>query len=449
MGEFKAAVFAAKRAFPSWRNTPVTTRQRIMLKLRGLIHRDIDKLASSITSDEGKTLKDSYRDMCYGLEVLEHACGAVTSEMGHFLSNVANGVDIYSIREPLGVCAGVCLSNFPAVIALWMFPVAVLCGNTFILKPSVKNPGVSMILAELALEAGLPNGVLNIVHGTDEIVSTICDDDDVKAVTFAGSRTAGMRMCSSASAKGKRVQSYIEGRSHIVVMPDANSNAALDAIFPVAFGADGERCFVLNTVIFVGDSKPWESKLVERAKALKLNAGTEPDVDIGPVISKQEKEKIYRLIQSGIESGARPILDGRNIVVPGYQKGNFIGPTILCDITIEMECYKAEMFGPVLLCVEVKSLEDAINIVNECRNVNGASIFTTSGASARKFQTEIDVGQVGINVPVSVPIPFISSSDSEASFAGQARTHFFTKTKTVRQQWNELPSGDESTDEPV
>uniref|UniRef100_A0A5B6YIZ2 methylmalonate-semialdehyde dehydrogenase (CoA acylating) n=1 Tax=Davidia involucrata TaxID=16924 RepID=A0A5B6YIZ2_DAVIN len=445
--EFKAAVSAAKQAFPSWRNTPITTRQRIMFKLQELIRRDMDKLAMNITTEQGKTLKDAQGDVFRGLEVVEHACGMATLQMGEFVPNVSNGIDTYSIREPLGVCAGICPFNFPAMIPLWMFPVAVTCGNTFILKPSEKDPGASMLLAELAMEAGLPNGVLNIVHGTNDIVNAICDDDNIRAISFVGSNTAGMHIYARGSAKGKRVQSNMGAKNHGIVMPDASVDATLNALAAAGFGAAGQRCMALSTVIFVGGSKSWEDKLVERAKALKLNAGTDPDADLGPVISKQAKERICRLIQSGVESGARLLLDGRNTVVPGYEQGNFIGPTMLTDVMADMECYKEEIFGPVLLCMQADSLEEAINIVNRNRYGNGASIFTTSGVAARKFQNEIEAGQVGINVPIPVPLPFFSFTGSKASFAGdlnfygKAGVHFYTQIKTVTQQWKDLPSG--------
>ncbi|GMY38940.1 methylmalonate-semialdehyde dehydrogenase [acylating], mitochondrial [Fagus crenata] len=445
--EFKAAVSSAKKAFLSWRNTPVTTRQRIMFKLQELIRRDIDKLAVNITTEQGKTLKDAQGDVFRGLEVVEHACGMATLQMGEYFSNVSNGIDTYSIREPLGVCAGICPFNFPAMIPLWMFPVAVTCGNTFVLKPSEKDPGASILLAELAMEAGLPNGVLNIVHGTNDIVNAICDDEDIRAVSFVGSNTAGMHIYSRASAKGKRVQSNMGAKNHAIVMPDANVDATLNALVAAGFGAAGQRCMALSTVVFVGGLKSWEHKLVERAKALKVNAGTEPDADLGPVISTLAKERIHRLIQNGVESGARLVLDGRNIVVPGYEHGNFIGPTILSDVTANMECYKEEIFGPVLLCMEADSFEEAINIVNRNKYGNGASIFTTSGVAARKFQSEIEAGQVGINVPIPVPLPFFSFTGSKASFAGdlnfygKAGVNFFTQIKTVTQQWKDLPGG--------
>ncbi|KAL8255432.1 hypothetical protein R6Q59_033653 [Mikania micrantha] len=345
--EFKAAVSAAKQAFPSWRNTPVTTRQRVMLKLQQLIRRDMDKLAMNITTEQGKTLKDAQGDVFRGLEVVEHACGMASLQMGEFSSNVSHGIDTYSIREPLGVCAGICPFNFPAMIPLWMFPVAVTSGNTFVLKPSEKDPGcASMILAELAMEAGLPSGVLNVVHGTNDIVNAICDDEDIKAISFVGSNTAGMHIYKRASAKGKRVQSNMGAKNHGIVMPDASLDATLNALVAAGFGAAGQRCMALSTVVFVRDSKEWEIELVKRTKSLKVNAGTEPDADLGPVISKQAsiaKERVCRLIQSGVESGARLLLDGRDIVVPGYEQGNFVGPTILSGVTEDMECYKVYM----------------------------------------------------------------------------------------------------------
>ncbi|KAL3538723.1 hypothetical protein ACH5RR_002089 [Cinchona calisaya] len=445
--EFKSAVAAAKETFPSWRNTPITTRQRIMFKLQDLIRKNMDKLALNITTEQGKTLKDAQGDVFRGLEVVEHACGMATLQMGEYVSNVSNGIDTYSTREPLGVCAGICPFNFPAMIPLWMFPVAVTCGNTFILKPSEKDPGASMILSELAMEAGLPDGVLNIVHGTNDIVNAICDDDDIRAISFVGSNTAGMHIYSRASATGKRVQSNMGAKNHGIVMPDANVDATLNALVAAGFGAAGQRCMALSTVVLVGDSKSWEEKLVERAKSLKVNVGTDPDADLGPVISKQAKERICRLVESGTESGARLLLDGRDIVVPGYEQGNFVGPTILSGVTADMECYKEEIFGPVLICMQADSFDEAINLVNRNKYGNGAAIFTTSGAAARKFQAEIEAGQVGINVPIPVPLPFFSFTGSKASFAGdlnfygKAGVQFYTQIKTVTQQWKDLPGG--------
>ncbi|KAI4296459.1 hypothetical protein L6164_036416 [Bauhinia variegata] len=448
--EFKAAVFAAKRAFSLWRSTPMTTRQRIMFKFQELIHRDIDKIVLNIITEHGKTLQDAYGDVLRGIEVVEHTCGLGNLQKGEFIPNVSNGIDTYSIREPLGVCAGICPFDFPAMIPLWMFPIAVTCGNTFILKPSEKNPGASVMLAELAMEAGLPNGVLNIVHGTNDIINAICDDEDIKAISFVGSHTVGAYVYARASAKGKRVQSNIGAKNHAVVMPDARMDATLKALVAAGFGAAGQKCTALSAAVFVGCFSQWEDKLVEHAKALKVNAGTEPDTDLGPVINKQAKEHTWRLIQKGVESGAKLVLDGRNIVVQGYEHGNFIGPTILSDVTVDMECYKEEILGPVLLCMQVDSIEEAISIVNRNKYGNGASIFTTSGAAARKFQTEVEVGQVGINIPISTSLPFSSFISSKPSFAGElnfdgrAGIQFYTQIKTVTQQWGEPLDGDEA-----
>lgn len=443
--EFKDAVNAAKKAFPSWRNTPVSTRQRIMFKLQELIQRDIGKLALSITTEQGKILKGAHVDILRGLEVVEYACAMATLQLGEFVPNAFNGIDTYCIREPLGVCAGICSFNFPAMVSLWTFPVAITCGNTFILKPSEKNPGPSMILAALAMEAGLPDGVLNIVHGTDDIVNHICDDEDIKAVSFFGSNTAGMHTYSRAASKGKRVQSNMGSKNHAIIMPDASMDATLNALVAAGFGAAGQRCMALSTTVFVGSSMPWEQGLVERAKALKVSAGREASADLGPVISKEAKDRISRVVQSAVECGARLLLDGRNIVVSGYENGNFVGPTILCDVTTSMDCYKEEIFGPLLLCMQTDSLEEAITIVNRDKIGNGASIFTTSGISAREFQNEVDTGLVGVNIPVPFPLPFSSFNGFKTSFAGDHNfcgkegVQFYTKLKTVAQHWKDLP----------
>ncbi|KAJ7946798.1 Methylmalonate-semialdehyde dehydrogenase [Quillaja saponaria] len=448
--ELKAAVFAAKRAFSLWRNTPITTRQRIMFKFQELIRRDIDKIAMSITNEHGKTLKDAYGDVLRGLEVVEHACGLGSLQTGEFVPNISSGIDTYSIREPLGVCAGICSFDFPAMIPLWMFPIAITCGNTFILKPSEKDPGASVMLAELAIEAGLPSGVLNIIHGTNDIVNAICDDDDVKAISFVGSIPVGTYVYARASANGKRIQSNVGAKNHAIVMPDASMDATLIALTAAGFGAAGQKCTSLSAVVFVGGFNQWEDKLVERAKELKVNIGTASDTDLGPVISKQAKEHICKLIQTSMECGARLVLDGRNILIPGLEYGNFIGPTIVCDVTVNMDCYKEEIIGPVLLCLQADSIEEAIDIVNKNKCSNGASIFTTSGVAARKFQTEVEVGQVGINVPIPVPLPFSSFTSSKPSFAGdlnfdgKSGIQFYTHIKTVTQQWKNLLGRDEA-----
>ncbi|RYR65261.1 hypothetical protein Ahy_A03g011206 isoform A [Arachis hypogaea] len=387
--EFKAAVVAAKQSFPSWKNTPITTRQRIMFKLQDLIRRDIDKLAMNITIEQGKTLKGARGDVLHGLEMVEHACGMANLQKGEIVPKACNGIDTYCIRDPLGVCAGICPINFPAMTPLWMFPIAITCGNTFILKPCENNPGASMILAALAMEAGLPDGVLNVQNigqeslRISEIVNYICDDEDIKAVSFNGSIT-----------------SNAGGINHIVVMPDASMDATLDALVSAGFRAAGER----------------EDELGQRAKALRVNVGTDPDADLGPVISREAKDRICGLVQNAVENGARLLLDGRHIVVPGYENGNFVGPTNLCDVTTNMECYKEEIYGPVLLGMQADNLDEAISIINKNRYGNGASVFN-SGMVARKFQHEVDAVLFGIDVPVPIPLQF-SFNESKASFAG-------------------------------
>ncbi|XP_022950509.1 uncharacterized protein LOC111453599 isoform X1 [Cucurbita moschata] len=439
--EFKAAVNAAKQAFPSWKNTPISTRQCVMFKFQELILRDMDKLVTNIVIEQGKTLKDAQNDIICGLEVVKHVCGLATMQMGEFVPNASDGMDSYCIRDPIGVCAGICSFNHPATVSLWMFPVAVTCGNTFVLKPCETYPGASMLLAALAVEAGLPDGVLNIVHGTHDIINYICDDEDIKAISFASSCSAGKNIYARAAATGKQVQSHFGGKSHAIIMPDANMEATLNALVDAGFGTSGQTCMAINIVVSVGSSILWKKKLVECAKALKVNVGTDPNADLGPVITKEVKDRFCRLVQSGIEDGARLLLDGRDIVVPGYENGNFVGPTILSDVTTDMECYKEEFLGPVLLCMQADNLEEAISIVNRNnflkllslkKNRNGASIFTTSGIYARKFQSEVEVGMVGINVAVTVPLP--------SSFNDKAGLEFYTKLKRVAQQWKNSAS---------
>ncbi|PIN01488.1 Aldehyde dehydrogenase [Handroanthus impetiginosus] len=422
-----------------------------MFKLQELIRRDIDKLANSITTEQGKPLKDAFNDVSRGIELVEHACGMANMHMGEFISNVSNGIDTYTIREPLGICAGICSFNFPAMIPLLMFPIAVTCGNTFILKPSEKTPGACVHLAELAMEAGLPNGVLNIIHGTNDIIDAICDDDEIKAVSYVGSDAPGMYVHARASANSKRVQINVGAKSHAVVMPDANMDATINALVSAGFGSAVQRCTAISTVIFVGESRSWEDKLVEHAMALKVDVGTEPGVDLGPVISKQVKERLSRVIQTFVDNGARLVLDGRQIVVPKYELGNFVGPTILTDVTEDMDCYKEEILGPVLLCMTAGSLDEAIGIVNRNKHGNGASIFTSSCAVARKFQIEIDAGQVGVNVAIPAPLPLFSFTGSKASFTGdvnfygKAGLQFYTQIKTVTQQWKDFSSSTASS----
>jgi malonate-semialdehyde dehydrogenase (acetylating)/methylmalonate-semialdehyde dehydrogenase len=312
-----------------------------------------------------------------------------------------------------------------------------------LLKPSEKDPGAAMILARLAREAGLPAGVLNVIHGTRDSVNFICDEPSIRAISFVGSDQAGRHIHERGTRNGKRVQSNMSAKNHATIMPDANKDAALNALAGAAFGAAGQRCMALTTAIFVGESKEWIPELVERARKLKVDAGHEPGADVGPLISKESKERVLKLINSGVKQGANLALDGRNVVVPKYPKGNFVGPTILTDVKPEMECYREEIFGPVLLCMSAPTLDDAIKLTNSNPYGNGTAIFTRSGAAARKFQHEIDCGQVGVNIPIPVPLPFFSFTGSRGSFLGashfygKAGVHFYTQTKTITSLWKE------------
>ncbi|NWL77355.1 methylmalonate-semialdehyde dehydrogenase (CoA acylating) [Pseudomonas taiwanensis] len=439
--EMNAAVAAAQDAFKTWRKTPIGARARIFLKYQQLIRENIKELAALLTAEQGKTLPDAEGDVFRGLEVVEHAANIGTLQMGELANNVANGVDTYTLLQPIGVCAGITPFNFPAMIPLWMFPMAIACGNTFVLKPSEQDPLVTMRLVELALEAGIPKGVLNVIHGGVDAVNLICDHPDIKAVSFVGSTKVGTHVYNRASLNGKRAQCMMGAKNHAIVLPDANKQQTLNNLLGASFGAAGQRCMALPVVILVGDAQAWLPDLVEKAKTLKVSAGVEPGTDIGPVVSCSALDRISGLIATGIEEGAKLVLDGRNPKVPGYEDGNFVGPTIFSGVTTEMTIYREEIFGPVLCVVNAASLDEAIAFINANPNGNGTALFTRSGAAARHFQEEIDVGQVGINVPIPVPVPLFSFSGSRASKLGDLGPYgkqvvlFYTQTKTITQRW--------------
>lgn len=440
-GEVDAAVACAAQAFKSWRRTPIGTRARIFLKYQQLIREHMGELAAILTSEQGKTLADAEGDVFRGLEVVEHAAAIGNLQLGEFANNVAGGVDTYTVLQPLGVCAGITPFNFPAMIPLWMFPMAIATGNTFVLKPSEQDPLVTMRLVELALQAGIPKGVLNVVHGGEEVVNAICDHPDIQAVSFVGSTKVGTHVYRRASLAGKRVQCMMGAKNHAVVLPDANREQTLNALAGAAFGAAGQRCMAASTAVMVGAAREWIGELVDKARGLKVNAGTEPGTDVGPVISCAARERVEGLIASGVEQGARLELDGRKPSVPGYEQGNFIGPTVFSGVRPGMRIYDEEIFGPVLVILEADTLDEAIALVNANPNGNGTAIFTQSGAAARKFQEEIDVGQVGINLPIPVPVPLFSFTGSRASKLGDLGPYgkqvvmFYTQTKTVTARW--------------
>lgn len=445
--EIEAAIEAARKAFVTWRKTPIGTRARIFLRYQQLIRENMKELAAMLTAEQGKTLPDAEGDVFRGLEVVEHAAGIGNLQLGELANNVANGVDTYTLLQPLGVCAGITPFNFPAMIPLWMFPMAIATGNTFVLKPSEQDPMVTMRLVELALEAGIPAGVLNVVHGGEDAVNALCDHPVIKAVSFVGSTKVGTHVYNRASLAGKRVQCMMGAKNHAIIMPDANKEQTLDALAGAAFGAAGQRCMALSVAILVGEAQQWVEELADRARKLKVNAGTEAGADLGPLISCAARERVEGLIASGEEDGATLVLDGRKPSVPGYEKGNFVGPTIFSGVKPGMRIYDQEIFGPVLCLVAAKDLDEAIEFINANANGNGTAIFTRSGAAARRFQDDIDVGQVGINVPIPVPVPMFSFTGSRASKLGDLGPYgkqvvmFYTQTKTVTARWFDEGAG--------
>lgn len=438
--EINQAVAAAKAAFQTWRKTPITTRARIFLKYQALIRDHMDELAEILTAEQGKTIADARGDVFRGLEVVEHAAGIANLQIGDFVENVASGVDTYSIWQPLGVCAGITPFNFPAMIPLWMFPMAIATGNTFILKPSEQDPIVTMRLVELAVEAGLPEGVLNVVHGGKATVDAICDHPDIKAVSFVGSTNVGKHVYERASQSGKRAQCMMGAKNHGVILPDANKEQTLNQLAGAAFGAAGQRCMALSVVVLVGAAGEWIDDIKAKAEGLIVSAGKH-DKDLGPLISPAAKARVEHLIGTGVEEGASLILDGRGITVEGYEQGNFVGPTIFDNVTADMQIYKEEIFGPVLCIMRANSLDEAIELLNANPHGNGTAIFTQSGAAAHKFQQDIQVGQIGINLPIPVPLPMFSFSGSRASKLGdlgpygKQAVQFYTQTKTVTARW--------------
>ncbi|MCU4535703.1 CoA-acylating methylmalonate-semialdehyde dehydrogenase [Acinetobacter bereziniae] len=441
--EVDAAIAAAQEAFKTWRLTPIQARMRIMLKLQDLIRDNMKDIARVLTAEQGKTLADAEGDIQRGLEVVEHACSIGTLQMGEYIEGVARGVDTYTLQQPLGVCAGITPFNFPAMIPLWMFPMAIVCGNTFVLKPSEQDPLSTMMLVELAVQAGVPAGVLNVVHGGKEVVDRLCTHQDIKAISFVGSTAVGTHVYNLAGQHAKRVQSMMGAKNHVVVMPDANKEQTLNALVGAAFGAAGQRCMALSVAVMVGETKNWVDELVEKAKTLKVNAGHEPQTDIGPVISPRAKARVIDLINSGVEQGAQLLLDGRDVKVAGYEHGNFVGATIFNQVTTDMRIYTEEIFGPVLAIIHVDTLEQAMELVNANPFGNGVGLFTQSGAIARTFQNNIDIGQVGINIPIPVPVPFFSFTGSRGSKLGdlgpygKQAVQFYTQTKTITSRWFE------------
>ena len=440
--EVQAAVAAGEKAFKTWRHTPISVRARIFLKYQQLIREHMKEVAAILTAEQGKTLPDAEGDVFRGLEVVEHAANIGILQMGELANNVATGVDTYTVQQPLGVCAGITPFNFPAMIPLWMFPMAIACGNTFVLKPSEQDPMSTMRLVELAVQAGIPAGVLNVVHGGEAVVNAICDHADIKAVSFVGSTRVGTHVYQRATQSGKRVQCMMGAKNHAIILPDASREHTLNNLLGAAFGAAGQRCMALSVAILVGDAKNWVPELIERAKKLSVGNGAVAGVDVGPLISCAAKERVESLIERGVAEGATLELDGRLPQLAGAaSEGNFVGPTIFSGVKPGMAIYDQEVFGPVLCLTEAASLDEAIALINANPNGNGTALFTQSGAAARRFQEEVDVGQVGINVPIPVPVPLFSFTGSRASKLGDLGPYgkqvvmFYTQTKTITERW--------------
>lgn len=440
--EVEAAIQNSKEAYKTWRNTSQSNRQRVMLKLQKLVRDNMTKLAEAITLEHGKTLPDAEGEVGRGLEVIEHACSMTSLQLGEYAENAATGIDVYTLIQPLGVCAGITAFNFPIMLPSFMFPIAVTAGNTFILKPSEQDPTSSLMLAQLALEAGLPPGVLNVVHGGPDVANTLCEHPDIKAVSFIGSTHVGTEIYNRASQNGKRCQSMMGAKNHCVILPDADPEVALNQLVGAAFGAAGQRCMATSVAVFVGKTQEWIDDFIERSKGLKVNIGTDREADLGPLVSPNALKRVESLIQIGVDEGANLVLDGRGIKVEGYENGNFVGPTIFTNVTADMEIYKQEVFGPVLCIVNVDTLEEAVEFINANPNGNGVAIFTQDGGAARYFQNNIDVGQIGINIPIPVPVAWFSFTGSRASKAGdlgpngKQAVHFWTQTKTITARWS-------------
>ncbi|MBV1788182.1 CoA-acylating methylmalonate-semialdehyde dehydrogenase [Marinobacterium sp. D7] len=441
--EVDRAVAAAKAAFETWKDTPVGDRARLMLRYQALLKEHHDDLAKTLSQETGKTFEDAKGDVWRGIEVVEHACNIASLSMGETVENVARKIDCYSITQPLGVCVGITPFNFPAMIPLWMFPMAIACGNTFVLKPSEQDPLTPMRLAELFKEAGAPDGLLQIVHGGKEVVDQLLTHKDTPAISFVGSVAVGEHIYRTGTEHLKRVQAFAGAKNHMVVMPDASKTQVVNAIAGASVGAAGQRCMAISVAVFVGESREWIPEVRDALAKVRPGAWDDPSAGYGPLINPQAKERVLNFIQQGKAAGAECILDGSECVVEGYPDGNWVGPTMFRNVTTDMSIYREEIFGPVLVALEVDSIEEAIELINENPYGNGTSIFTSSGAAARKYQHEIKVGQVGINVPVPVPLPMFSFTGWRKSFYGDQHAYgkqavrFYTETKTVTARWFE------------
>ena len=440
--DFNNVIESSKKSQKAWANTTPLKRSRIISKYKTLIENNLQELAELVSKEHGKTLEDAKGSVIRGLEVVEFACGIPHLLKGEFSQNVGTNIDSWSVRQPLGICAGITPFNFPAMVPMWMYPISIACGNSFILKPSEKDPSCSIKLAELFTEAGLPDGVFNVIQGDKNIVNLILQSQDISAVSFVGSTPVAKYIYEQSAKNLKRVQALGGAKNHLVIMPDANVNQAVDGIMGAAYGSAGERCMAVSVAVAVGNvADELVKKIHIETQKLKVAPWTDLESDMGPVISKDHKEKIENYISRGVEEGATLIADGRNYNIQGYENGYFLGPTLFDNVKKDMTIYKEEIFGPVLSVVRTKNYEEALSLVNDHAFGNGTSVYTSDGEIARHFTTNSKIGMVGVNVPIPVPMAFHSfggwkqSLFGDHSMHGMEGIHFYTKLKTVTSRW--------------
>ncbi|WP_455288006.1 CoA-acylating methylmalonate-semialdehyde dehydrogenase [Cupriavidus necator] len=440
--DVEAAVSSALAAFPKWADTPPIRRARVMLKFLELMNSHKEELAAIITAEHGKVLSDAIGEVSRGIDIIEFACGIPQLLKGDYTDQVSTGMDNWTLRQPLGVVAGITPFNFPCMVPCWMFPVAIAAGNCFILKPSERDPSASLLMARLLQEAGLPDGVFNVVQGDKVVVDALLHHPDIRAVSFVGSTPIANYIYETGARLGKRVQALGGAKNHMVVMPDADIDQAVDALVGAGYGSAGERCMAISVAVLVGDvADKIVPKLAERAKALVIKNGMEPDAEMGPIVTGQALERIEGYIALGVEEGAELLVDGRNYKVPGHESGFFTGGTLFDHVTPDMRIYKEEIFGPVLSCVRVKDFTEAVRLVNAHEFGNGVACYTQDGNVAREFSRRIEVGMVGINVPIPVPMAWHGFGGWKRSLFGDMHAYgeegvrFYTRQKSVMQRW--------------
>jgi malonate-semialdehyde dehydrogenase (acetylating)/methylmalonate-semialdehyde dehydrogenase len=451
-----AAVAAAREAFPGWRDSSLGRRTKVMFAFRDLVARHADEVACLITREHGKVLSDARGEVARGLEVVEFACGIPHLLKGDFSENVSQGVDCYSLRQPLGVVAGITPFNFPAMVPMWMFPVAIACGNAFVLKPSERDPSAANKLGELLAEAGLPPGVFNVVHGDKTAVDRLLEHPDVAAVSFVGSTPIARYVYETAARHGKRVQALGGAKNHMVVLPDADMDLAADAAVSAAYGSAGERCMAISVVVAVGEAADkLIPRVAERLDAIRVGDGLEKDVEMGPLVTRAHLDRVRSYVDAGEREGAVLVRDGRRLSVEGRAEGFFLGPCLFDEVKPSMKIYDDEIFGPVLGVARAATYDEAIALVNANPRANGVAVFTSDGGAARKFQNEIEVGMVGINVPIPVPMAYYSFGGWKQSLFGDTHVHgpegvrFYTRAKVVTSRWPDRPDAGRDLQFPV